>query len=201
MYNLYMHKIFISFHSKDINYKKYMSDSWSDQYFIDGSVETGDIPENMEDQKIREKIRDDYLRDTSVTVVLVGLETKYRKHVDWEIGSSMVDGPINKKSGIVIVKLPNTNNNSSGYNSEMKRELNKIRTTNFVSKTTDYKILHPELPLKLSENVDREDVLIPIINWNDIIANPKLLEEAIDFAYSKRKSNDYFISEFRRKNG
>ena len=71
--------------------------------FIDGSVDTGDINENLPDKSIRTIIRDQYLRDTTVTLVLVGAETRGRKHVDWEIYSSMIDGAVNKKSGVVAV--------------------------------------------------------------------------------------------------
>ena len=72
------------------------------------SVDTGDISDNLSDQAIREKICDEYLRDSTVTIVLVGLETKRRKHVDWETYSSMIDGKINKKSGVLVVNLPST---------------------------------------------------------------------------------------------
>lgn len=75
-------------------------------FVIDGSVDTGDIPDNWSDEKIREEIRDEYLRDTSVTIILVGTETKNRKHIDWEIYSSMYDGKKNKKSGIIVIYLP-----------------------------------------------------------------------------------------------
>lgn len=36
----------------------------------------GEIPEDWDDQKIREYIRDEHLKDTTVTVLLVGTETK-----------------------------------------------------------------------------------------------------------------------------
>jgi hypothetical protein len=29
-----------------------------------------------------------------------------RKHIDWEIFSSMIDGKINKRSGILVINLP-----------------------------------------------------------------------------------------------
>ena len=76
--------------------------------FIDRSVDTGDISDDLDDQTIREKIRDEYLRDSSVTILLVGTETKNRKHIDWEVYSSMIDGRVNKKSGILVVNLPST---------------------------------------------------------------------------------------------
>ncbi len=60
--------------------------------FIDASVDTWDINKDFDDHTIRQKIRDEYLKDSTVTIVLVGLETKKRKHVDWEIYSSMYNG-------------------------------------------------------------------------------------------------------------
>lgn len=44
--------------------------------FVNRSVSLGDIDDEEEPQKIREIIRDKYLRDTSVLILLVGTETK-----------------------------------------------------------------------------------------------------------------------------
>ena len=76
--------------------------------FIDKSVDTGDIHDSLPDASIREIIRDGYLRESTVTVVLIGKDTKRRKHIDWEIYSSMFDGKVNKKSGILVINLPKT---------------------------------------------------------------------------------------------
>ncbi|XLF25610.1 TIR domain-containing protein [Klebsiella pneumoniae] len=35
-------------------------------------------------------------------MLLVGAETKNRKHVDWELYSSMRDSPRNGKSGVLL---------------------------------------------------------------------------------------------------
>lgn len=56
---------------------------------ISKSVRIGDIDPNLATDTIRQKIRDEYLRGSTVTVVLVGPETWQRKHVDWEIGASI----------------------------------------------------------------------------------------------------------------
>ena len=96
-----MHKVFVSFHhANDQKYKEGLV-SWAEKnkVFIDGSVDMGEIPEDWDDQKIREYIRDEHLKDTTVTILLVGTETKNRKHIDWELYSSMYDGTVNKKSG------------------------------------------------------------------------------------------------------
>lgn len=102
------HKVFISYHHE--NDQSYKDDlvKWNEsaEVFIDKSVDTGDISDALTDEEIRVKIRDEYLRDSTVTIVLVGKDTAGRKHVDWEIYSSMKDGPVNKKSGIVVILLP-----------------------------------------------------------------------------------------------
>jgi hypothetical protein len=73
---------------------------------IPGAVQIGDIDETLPTETIRQKIRDDYLRDTSVTAVLVGALTWQRKHVDWEIGSSLRDTAANPRSGLLGIMLP-----------------------------------------------------------------------------------------------
>lgn len=92
------HKVFISYHHANDQWAKDRLIELNNQYdiFIDCSVDTGDIPDDWDDQKIRAEIRDNYLQDSTVTILLVGTETKYRKHIDWELYSSMFDGAINK---------------------------------------------------------------------------------------------------------
>lgn len=103
------HKVFVSYHhALDENYKKifelYFGNAFS--AVVPGSVQVGDINPNLPTDTIRQKIRDEYLRDTSVTVVLIGAETWQRKHVDWEIGSSIRHTEYNPRSGLLGILLP-----------------------------------------------------------------------------------------------
>jgi len=78
------HKVFVSYHHEnDERYKIIFEKMFGDVY-ISKSVEIGDIDPNLKTETIRQKIRDEFLRDSSVTVVLVGKETWKRKHIDWE---------------------------------------------------------------------------------------------------------------------
>jgi len=108
-----MHKVFISHHhANDQRYKDALVDlGEGNSIFVDRSVDTGDIPGDWTDEQIRRSIRDRYLRDPTVTIVLVGSETRRRKHIDWEIHSSIYDGSVNKRSGIVAVNLPGISDN------------------------------------------------------------------------------------------
>ena len=86
------HRIFVSYHhANDQSFKNSLV-QWNKDcgqtIFEDLSVDTGGIDDTLSDQAIRQKIRDDYLRSSTVTVLLVGNDTKRRKHVDWELYSS-----------------------------------------------------------------------------------------------------------------
>ena len=72
-----MHRVFISYHhANDQKYKDGLV-KWAKEnnIFIDYSVDTGDISDDLTDEQIREKIRDEYLRDSTVTILLVGTGT------------------------------------------------------------------------------------------------------------------------------
>lgn len=72
-----MHKVFITYH--------HANDSWAKEehlrineqraLFIDLSVHAGDISPVLPDETIRRPIRDQYLRDSTVTILLVGTVT------------------------------------------------------------------------------------------------------------------------------
>lgn len=61
----------------------------------------------MKTETVMQKIRDEYLRDSTVTVVLVGSETWKRKFVDWEIAASLRNTAKNPRSGLLGILLPN----------------------------------------------------------------------------------------------
>ena len=86
--------------------------------YISKSVEIGNIDPNLNTETIRQKIRDEYLRDSTVTVVLIGRETWKRKHIDWEISSSIRDTQYNPRSGLIGILLPT-------YPGYSKNEYNK----------------------------------------------------------------------------
>lgn len=101
------HKIFVSFHHKDQRYKNWFVQMMRDD-IVDKSVEEGDIDDlNISTETIRQHIRDNFIRDATVTVVLIGPCTWQRKHVDWEIGSSLRDTPRNRRCGLLGIGLPN----------------------------------------------------------------------------------------------
>jgi hypothetical protein len=105
-----IHKVFVSYHhtEPDQTYRNIFETLFADYHeiMIIKSVQIGDIAQNIKTETIRQKIRDEYLRDSTVTVVLIGNNTWQRKHVDWEIGSSIRQTQLNSRSGILGIFLP-----------------------------------------------------------------------------------------------
>ena len=103
------HRCFISYHhANDQGYKdKFVRlfDDWAD-IFINKSVGDGDIDDDCKTETIWQKIRDVYLSDSTVTIVLIGKETWKRKYVDWEISSSLRDTKNSSRSGLIGIFLP-----------------------------------------------------------------------------------------------
>ncbi|MFW9973181.1 MAG: TIR domain-containing protein [Candidatus Odinarchaeota archaeon] len=100
------HKVFVSYHHEnDEEYRKKFELMFGTIY-VSKSVDIGDIDPNLNTETVRRKIREDYLGDTSVTVVLVGTDTWKRKHVDWEISASIRKTKISPRSGLLGIILP-----------------------------------------------------------------------------------------------
>ena len=198
-----MHKVFISYHhTNDQSYKNYLVQMGTQhEIFIDRSVDTGDIPDHLSDESIREKIRDEYLRDSTVTIVLVGLETKRRKHIDWEIYSSMIDGKINKKSGILVVNLPSTR--CTYFTAPHDYEKNEIypewKKWTSIDSRTEYERRYPHMPDRIIDNLLKTEAKISITKWDKIAHDPDALRFLIDATFKDRERCEYDLSRPMRK--
>ena len=101
------HRVFISFHELDLEYKEEFVRRMGSR-IVDRSVDTGNIDDaGLKTATVRQKIRDEYIRDATVTIVLIGPRTWQRKHVDWEIGSSIRKTRRNSRCGLLGIVLPN----------------------------------------------------------------------------------------------
>lgn len=99
------HKVFISFyHKDDQSYKEYI-DKYLSGNIINKSVMDGEYNADNSDEYIKRLIREEKICDSSVVVVLVGPNTKNRKHVDWEIYAGLRPS-INGNSGLIGIFLP-----------------------------------------------------------------------------------------------
>ncbi len=160
------HRVFISYHHRnDQRYKNRLVEVLNHNSFIDCSVDTGDIDDSyLTNEGIRIKIRDEYLRNTTVTIVLLGAETHKRKHVDWEISSSLIKSKLSSRSGLVGILLPNHPTCSRGE---------KMTKDNTQERFFDnYKSGFAEL-----------------IRWDEV--NSSSLSSIIEKAYNKRDGDNF----------
>ena len=189
------HKVFISYHhDRDQEYKEKLVELGEQHdIFVDRSVDTGDISEELSDEQIRVKIRDDYLQDSTVTIVLVGAETKNRKHVDWEIHSSMYDGKVNKKSGILVVNLLTIAEGVeeriwAAHEGEKSVVYPDISGWTAIDSRLKFALRYPHMPARLLDNLNKAK--ISVVPWSRI-REPSRLKFLLDAAFKDRKSCQY----------
>lgn len=157
------HKVFVSFHHEDEHYKDEFT-TMMDGNIVDRSVGDGDIDNTIKTDTIRQRIRDDFIRDASVTVVLIGPRTWQRKHVDWEIGSSLRDTRRNDRCGLLGITLPN----HTCFN----------RAPN-----------HRLIPPRLADNCEGSDPFARVYDWPGIsgIYGSEIVRGWIHQAFLRRK--------------
>ena len=195
------HKVFISYHHEnDQSYKDALT-KWNElaEVFIDKSVDTGDISDDLTDEEIRVKIRDEYLRDSTVTIVLVGKDTAGRKHVDWEIYSSMKDGPVNKKSGIVVILLPSVTGSAThlyAANGFVEKSLYP-QITDWSDIGSRENLLwggFEKIPARIIDSL-MNGAKISVTTWNEIVRDPSIIGKLIDMA---NENKDTIVYDFSR---
>jgi len=173
--------------------------------YDDWSVNSGEIDDTyLSDEQIRTRVRDEYLRSSTVTVVLVGVETRYRKHVDWELYSSMRNSELNPKSGIVLVPLPSTGITSvtAAHGDEEKAllfpEFDTWAAWNWSEHTEQY----PHFTTRMIDNLISGTGYISVVPWEKISHSPNNLSAVIEFAHRDRGISEYdFSTPMRRRNG
>lgn len=199
-----MHKVFISYHhANDQAYKEELLRlNRTYLMFIDGSVDTGDISDDLDDQAIRQKIRDEYLRDSTVTILLVGTETKNRKHVDWELYSSMFDGKVNKKSAVIVIMLPSTGCTyyTAAHGDKEKQRLYPNNTSWMtIDSRVEYEKRYLYLPDRIIDNLVTKKAKISVTNWNIIANDLGALEFPVNAAFDDKATCEYDLSRPMRR--
>ena len=106
------HKCFISFKTEDLAYKRAIQ-SWSECNKVDMIDKSLNEPINSYNEDyIMQKIRQDYLSDSTVTIFLIGLQSAENKgsfeqrYIKRELQASLYNGTNNTRNGILGVVLP-----------------------------------------------------------------------------------------------
>lgn len=109
---LMKHKCFVSYHVADMDEVESFVDKYRSAFIARcvGVTEEADFVNSTDEEYIRRRIREDYLTDSTVTIVLLGKCTWSRKFVDWEISSSLRNDSSNKRSGLLAIPLPSMDN-------------------------------------------------------------------------------------------
>jgi len=176
------HRVFVSYyHNDDQQYREGFEDLFSEYYdiMVSESVEMGDIHPNLPTERIRQIIRDDYLRDSTVTVVLVGRRTWQRKFVDWEIGSSLRHTQKNKRSGLLGILLPTFPRHTVLSGTLPPALSDNIRTVYFNRRPISYD--YRTIPPRLHDNIERG--FAKIYPWSD---DPDTVQSWIHEAFQRR---------------
>ena len=163
-YNTQRHKVFISFyHHDDQVYKNYI-DKYLSRNIINKSVSDGEYSTDNSDEYIKRLIREEKISDSSVVVVLVGPNTKNRKHVDWEIYAGLRSS-INGNSGLVGIFLPTMRKaDNGGY-------------------------YYADMPARLADNIKSN--YADFYDWNYAISNfDSIIEKAFNNRITRRKLID-----------
>lgn len=208
MNNIPRHKVFISYYHADdqfyknklINMKEYTYNGIQ-SIFEDCSVHENEIDDRgLSSERIRQIIRDDYIREATVLILLCGKNTKRRKHIDWEIHAAMFDTQLNPKMGILVINLPSINQSIRAGENEDKPLVSPYGCNwTFLRTRQEYESYYPYMPSRIIDNF-MKGVPISVVDWDTIANDTERLKQLIDNAFQRRKTNEYDHSTPLRSN-
>ena len=101
------HRCFVSYHKVNPTAVKNFVEEFSDVFTAKtvGVTDEDDFINSDDAEYVMRRIREKYLSNTTVTIVLIGECTKARKYVDWEIASSLRNDPVNGRSGLLGINM------------------------------------------------------------------------------------------------
>ena len=204
------HKVFISYYHHDdqtykdilINMQELNPDTWQLQsIFEDCSVHENEIDDaGLTSEQIRCIIRDEYIKDATVLILLCGQNTRKRKHIDWEIHAAMYDSDKNPQMGILVINLPTINQSVRASTNEEKPLLSDNGHWFSLKTRQEFEQYYPYMPSRIIDNFIK-DVPITVVEWNRVQGDPQILKQLIDNAYSRRFEVTYDHSApLRRQN-
>lgn len=205
------HKVFISYYHKDDQWYKneLLRINHQLDIFDNLSVDENDIDDTyMNSEMIRREIRDNYLQDSTVLILLCGKNTKYRKHIDWELHGAMYHSDINPQMGILVINLPTINQPMISATTQEEQVIAKdARWSPISSNRNELEQSYKYLPSRILDNVVKQGPQISVVNWNDIIYKGQLtlnsmdrLKLLIDIAFKRRFDFNYDHSAPLRRN-
>jgi hypothetical protein len=102
------HKCFVSFHHADDNEVRSFIEEFESAFIprVLGVSDEDNFVDSEDTDYVMDQIREKYLTDSTVTMVLVGQCTWARRYVDWEVYSTLRNDKHNRRSGLLAITLP-----------------------------------------------------------------------------------------------
>lgn len=204
MSNIPRHKVFISYFHQDDQYYKNVLINMKEldntklqliSIFDDYSVHEDEIDDtDMSDEQIRCEIRDNYIKNATVFILLCGKNTSKRKHIDWEIHAAMYDSDVNPKMGILVINLPSISATSKmlACGKDEQNVMGANLTWTPASKDiTSLRKDYPYMPERIIKNMTRDNVKISVANWENICNDTDSIKLLIDNAFKRKDVNCY----------
>lgn len=184
------HKCFISFKTQDIEYKNYIQEDLNID-MIDKSL--NEAIQSTNEEYIMRRIREDYLKDSTVTIHLIGnysAEESFlqdQTYIKRELQASLSNTSAGSRNGILGVVLPQLYNNI--YRGMQVCDYcggeHNIVQINDQTTVSEFSYNY-YLPLSSGKHVwSEEDRYCILVKWDDFIKSPN---KYIDKAHDKRSS-------------
>lgn len=204
------HRVFVSYyHHDDQRYKDYLikmqefniETMQMQSIFEDFSVHEKEIDDaGLSSEQIRCIIRDEYIKDATVLILLCGENTKKRKHIDWELHAAMYDSPANRQMGIIVINLPTIKQGIRASSEEEKPLLSDFGQWYSIDNRAEFEAQYPYMPSRIIDNFVK-GVPITVVEWSRIENHPTILKQLIDNAFNRRFDFTYdHSSPLRRQN-
>lgn len=171
------HKVFISYHHDDQEEVEQFVETFDDKHdvFIARSLGVGmeqDIIDSNDTNYVMSRIRALYLKDSTVTIVLMGKCTWARRYVDWEIQASLHSGETVTPNGLLGIKLRSYPERSGGFPNRLN--------------------------LNLKQSSEQEDCYA---RWIEYPTQKASLASEIDAAFNRRSTHRKWINNPRERFG
>lgn len=180
------HKCYISFKTEESDYKEHIQNNLNID-MIDKSL--NEPIDSTDEEYIMRKIREDYLADSTVTILLIGAYGAESRgeheqyYIKRELRASLYNGADNTRSGVLGVVLPsmtdsvykgsiNCSTCGGVHNSVSVNEHTTIKEFSYNYYIPNGKCSHPD-----------EDRYCVLVKWDDFCTNP---EKYIESAFRKR---------------
>lgn len=189
------HKCFISYKKEDKSFKDSLVQLMDQSDIIDKSLDYVINSDNGD--YICQKIREGYLKDSTVTIFLIGEHSKENDGTDyygkdnnffikWELQASLFNGSNNTRNGILGVVLPNMYDKvyKGTYVCSTCGKQHNYVDINDETTVREFSCNYYTQPHNGCAYSEDERYCI-LVKWDEFITNPEMY---IDQAYEKRQS-------------